>query len=231
MPEEHQESLRKPRRARRPRRLARVLLCLGGLAAAGLIFGFLLFSALATAEPPARSVEADAIVVLTGGGHRLRVAGELLRRERARYLLISGVNRIVSRRKLSRLTGIDDDLFKCCVTIGYQAQNTRGNAKETRAWTRKHQFKSLIVVTASYHMARSLVELGRVLPDVDLIPTPVLPARFRVRPWWFDGRDTRLLAAEYLKFLPAALHYGIDRMIETPAGGAEPSNQKAVAVQ
>ena len=213
------------------RRGACVVAGLGGLAAAGLIFGFLVFAAMGTREPGARAVEGDAIVVLTGGAERLKVAGQLLRQGKARRLLISGVNRIVSRPALGRLVAVEPHLIECCVEIGYQAQNTRGNAVETRKWVRKHGFKRVVVVTASYHMPRSLAELGRVLPDVDLVAYPVLPERFRDRPWWFEPREARLLGEEYLKFLPAALHYGIERAIDTPGGGAGTPDQKAVAVQ
>ncbi len=231
MSEEQDNAGTTTRRAGRPGRTGRMLICAGGLAAAGLIFGFLVFSAHGTEEPDTSSLKADGIVALTGGAQRLRVAGDLLRQQRARHLLISGVNRVVTPRDLRRLVGVDPDLFACCVSIDYRAQNTRGNANETLAWVRKHNFKRLIVVTSSYHMPRSLVELGRVMPDVDLLAVPVLPARFRDRPWWLDAGDARLLAAEYLKFLPAALHYGIERVTQTPGGRAAPTDQKAVAVQ
>jgi uncharacterized SAM-binding protein YcdF (DUF218 family) len=96
---------------------------------------------------------------------------------------------------------------------------------------RGHGFKRVIVVTASYHMARSLAELGQVLPEVDFIAHPVLPERFRDRPWWLDRADTSLLLAEYLKFLPAAAHFAIDRALVMPDNADNPRQQKAVAVQ
>jgi uncharacterized SAM-binding protein YcdF (DUF218 family) len=210
-----------------------VLLGAAGLTSAALVFGFFVFATATTdtAWQPQAEEQADAIVVLTGGARRMRTAGQLLQEERGRQLLVSGVNRAVTRQAVARLLGVGAKLFRCCVTIDYAAQNTRGNANETRKWVRKHSFKRLIVVTASYHMPRSLVELGRVVPEVDLVAHPVLPDRFRDRPWWLDPRDASLLAAEYLKFLPAAAHYAIERAVETPGRDSGGQEHKAIAVQ
>jgi uncharacterized SAM-binding protein YcdF (DUF218 family) len=210
-----------------------VLLGATGLTSAALVFGFFTFASAAThmAWQPQIDEEADAIVVLTSGARRMRAAGRLLKEGRARHLLVSGVNRAVTRQAVARLVGVGPQLFRCCVTVDYAAQNTRGNANEARKWVRKHRFKRLIVVTASYHMPRSLVELERVLPEVDLVAHPVLPDRFRDRPWWLDPGDASLLAAEYLKFLPAAAHYAIERAVETPGRDTGGQEHKAIAVQ
>lgn len=210
-----------------------VLLGATGLTSAALVFGFFAFASAATdtAWQPQIDEEADAIVILTGGARRMRAAGRLLKEGRARHLLVSGVNRAVTRQAVARLVRVGPQLFRCCVTVDYAAQNTRGNANETRKWVRKHRFKRLIVVTASYHMPRSLVELERVLPEVDLVAHPVLPDRFRDRPWWLDPGDASLLAAEYLKFLPAAAHYAIERAVETPGRDTGGQEHKAIAVQ
>lgn len=211
--------------------LMRLALAGGGLAAAALVFGFLVFATAATQPPERRGAKADAIVVLTGGVSRIRAAGGLLKAGRADRLLITGVNRVVRPADLRRLLDIGADLYSCCVTVDHAAQNTRGNAIQSRKWVRGHGFKRIIVVTASYHMARSLAELGRVLPEVDLIAHPVLPARFRDRPWWLDGAESRLLLAEYLKFLPSAVHFGIDRTLAIPDKAEDPNQHRAIAVQ
>jgi len=210
-----------------------VLLAAAGLTSAAVVFGFFVFATATTDTvwQPQIEEQADAIVVLTGGAQRMRTAGQLLKEGRGQHLLVSGVNRAVPRQAVARLLGVGAKLFRCCVTIDYAAQNTRGNANETRKWIRKNQFKRLIVVTASYHTPRSLVELERVVPDVDLIAHAVLPERFRDRPWWLDAGDASLLAAEYLKFLPAAAHYAIERAAETPGRDSGGREHKAIAVQ
>ncbi len=53
---------------------------------------------------------------------------------RAKRLLISGVNRKVTREEMQRLLGLDAQTFNCCVDLGYEALDTVGNADETRTW-------------------------------------------------------------------------------------------------
>ena len=91
----------------------------------------------------------------------------------------------------------------CCVDLDYSALNTYGNAVQTRRWALEHGFHSLIVVTSAYHMPRALAELAHQLPDVALIPYPVVSDRLRVEPWWSNGATTRLVMSEYLKYLAA----------------------------
>ena len=57
-------------------------------------------------------------------------------------------------------------------------------------------------------MPRSLTELGRAMPGITLLPYPVVPSRFNARRWWTDGFTTKVLLAEYARFLPAAARYG-----------------------
>ena len=201
------------------------------LIVAAVMLGFLMFANATTRPTVGAMPRAAAIVVLTGGTQRIGVAGRLLQNRQAGRLLISGVNRVVSRSKLRRLLGVDADLFTCCVDIDYAAQNTRGNAIETRKWVVQHEFDSLIVVTSSYHMPRSLTELGHLLPAVDLVAYPVVPNRLRGTPWWLDRENVLLLGAEYLKFLPSAALYGWGRLMETPPAKKGQVIQKAVAIQ
>lgn len=212
--------------------LKHIFLRTAALMTAAMFFGFLIFASLTTRPAVSAKPRAEAIVALTGGTRRIRAAGKLLQAKQADRLLISGVNRVVSRAHLRKLLDIDEDLFACCVDIGYAAQNTRGNAIETRQWARKHEFKSLIVVTSSYHMPRSLNELGNLLPAVDLFAHPVVPERFRNSPWWLDRKNVTLLGAEYLKYLPSAAQFGIGRLIDTPQPTkSKPAVHRAVAIQ
>ncbi|MFY0612096.1 MAG: YdcF family protein [Hyphomicrobiaceae bacterium] len=201
------------------------------LVIAAALLGFLIFANATTRSPGDTAPRAAAIVALTGGAQRIRVAGRLLENRQAGRLLISGVNRVVSRAELRRMLAIDADLFSCCVDIDYAAQNTRGNAVETRKWAKKHEFDSLIVVTSSYHMPRSLTELGHLLPAVDLVAHPVVPRRFRDTPWWLDHENVLLLGAEYLKFLPSAAQFGLGRLMSGPKSKKDVVIQKAVAIQ
>ncbi|MGI9421732.1 MAG: YdcF family protein [Hyphomicrobiaceae bacterium] len=202
------------------RTFVRLVLGVAGLAIASLVLGFLFFAEFATRQGTAEVETADAIVVLTGGSRRLREAGRLLQAGKARHLLISGVNRQTSPAKVRELAAINHDKFDCCVTLGYFAKNTRGNAVEARNWLRGHSFTSLIVVTSSYHMPRSLTELALAMPKVRLIPHPVKPDIFLAKPWWMHGENARILAQEYLKFLPSAASLAVNRILKPGASAA-----------
>lgn len=177
------------------------------------VFGFVLFAVAATREASSPAEHADAIVVLTGGEQRLAEGARLLSKGYGRRLLISGVNERTSRHDLHRLSGLGEAEFNCCVDLGYVAKDTIGNASETRAWAMKQGFDSLIVVTSSYHMPRSLAELSIEMPDVRLIPHAVTPRSLRQTAWWLHFTTTRVLVSEYIKFLPAAARLTANRIL------------------
>ena len=178
-----------------------------------LLGGFVIFASSIAQYAPASGVEADGIVVLTGGEHRLSEAARLLTEGRGRRLLISGANRAATRHDLFRTSGLSVETFNCCVDIGYAAHDTIGNAEETKAWAAANGFARLIIVTSSYHMPRSLVELGRVMPGSALVPYPVMSRNIRAERWWLHGTSARLLFSEYLKFLPSAARYCAARLM------------------
>jgi uncharacterized SAM-binding protein YcdF (DUF218 family) len=199
----------------------RVLITSAGLLLALFVFGFMLF-AIAVTKGPLTSEQADGsnhlggrladgIVVLTGGEKRITEALRLLDNGSADRLLITGVNRKTSRDDVRRLVAASSPrksrAFDCCVDIGYDALDTIGNADEARTWATERHFNSLIVVTASNHMPRSLAELRLKLPSTQLIPHPVVPNKLRAAPWWLHPEVAKELAFEYLKFLPTAARY------------------------
>jgi len=163
------------------------------------VAGFAWFLRTTFTESPPPPPQADGIVAFTGGAGRVEAALRLLAEGRARQLLISGVGGAVEFGALAHLAGVDPHLGSR-VTLGRAAASTRGNAAETADWAEANDVRSLIVVTAGYHMPRALAELGRVLPDVMLYPMPVQPPALR------DGKEPamlRLLAEEYTKWLAA----------------------------
>jgi len=147
----------------------------------------------------------DAIVVLTGGSERLGAGFELLKAKLAEKLFISGVYRDVDVAELLRLSQQAPEELNCCITLGYDAEDTIGNARETAAWMAENGFRSLRVVTANYHIPRGLLEFHRVLPGAELIPHPVFPAQVRLEVWWRWPGTTRLVICEYNKYLAANL--------------------------
>ncbi len=186
-----------------PLRLAPYAAC--GLALAWLA-GFLWF-VHSVASPETTRANADGIVVLTGGADRVAAGLRLLREGRGRVLLISGVGGGVELEALARNAGVDAVPLAARITLGREATTTTGNADETADWVRNQNLRSLLVVTASYHMRRAITELARTLPEVRLIPAPVVPPALRGE----RGLATmRLLADEYTKWLAAEL--GLTRL-------------------
>jgi uncharacterized SAM-binding protein YcdF (DUF218 family) len=192
---------------------------LGAALLVALIFGFVLFATTAGRKPPDRIADADGIVVLTGAEHRIAEGMRLLTLGRAKRLLISGVNPKTTRDEIRRRNGGGERLFDCCVDIGYVAQDTVGNADEAMEWARAHGYRSLIVVTSSYHMPRSLAEIARVLPEAELIASPVVPRNLAEQPWWLSASTMRILFSEYCKYLPAAAKLVAARLVRTLDGG------------
>ena len=154
----------------------------------------------ATGDDGART---DAIVVLTGGAARVATGVELLRRQRARRLLVSGVHRGVDVQELLRTQRLAPEALECCIALGYAAETTEGNAIETRDWMAREDLRSLRLVTAAYHMPRSLIEFRRAMPGIEIVPHPVLLDSFRRDAWWSAPGTLAVVVDEYHKLIAA----------------------------
>lgn len=185
------------------RRWGRIALLILFLATASLGGGFLWFIHLVQAEEAAPTRDADGIVALTGGPFRINDALDLLAAGRGKRLLISGVNPVTRPGEISRLVPEHQRWFACCVDIDHSATNTIGNAVQTGRWAKSRGFQSLIIVTANFHMPRALAVLQHELPDVALVPYPVVSDKVRVEAWWDNPETVRLLLLEYLKYIVA----------------------------
>jgi len=150
--------------------------------------------------PPA----ADGIVVLTGANsnERIGAAVDLLAARRGRRVLVSGVNREVTREQLRAASNTVRRLYDCCVDLGFNAVDTVGNARETAEWAKAMRFHSLTVVTSDYHMPRAMLELRAVLrPPMSLQTYAVATPALKARDWWRSPRAARLMVVEYCKYL------------------------------
>lgn len=161
--------------------------------------GFAWFVSRATRAEPAPPA-ADGIVVLTGGAGRIRHGLRLLSEHKADHLLVTGIGGHAGLAALARHAGIDPAPLASQITLGRGAQSTHGNASEIAAWAKANSFRSLIVVTAFYHMPRALAEIGAALPGVALYPSPVTPSGSDE-----DTEGLRLLLEEYVKYLATKL--------------------------
>ncbi|BAE53248.1 YdcF family protein [Paramagnetospirillum magneticum] len=165
--------------------------------------GLLWFAADLAIRVEDQSTVTDAVVVLTGGAERLNSGIALLEAGRGRKLFVSGVHRGVDLPDLLRQAHVSPERARCCIVLGHAADDTVGNATETAAWMGREGFSSLRLVTAAYHMRRSLLELRRALPDATIIAHPVFPDAFKRDQWWRWPGTAHLLAVEYTKYLAA----------------------------
>lgn len=166
--------------------------------------GFIWFAATLPDSAVVPDTRTDAIVVLTGGSERVETGLRLLSIGRAQRLFISGVHPGVNVAELLRVAKLPAGQLECCIVLDHVGGTTVGNARETANWMRLNGYRSLRIVTASYHMPRSMIEFRRAMPDVTLVPHPVLPPQFHQNDWWRWPGTASLLAIEYSKFLVAA---------------------------
>ena len=188
-------------------RSVRIFILTSGLAAALWLIGLVLFAveiSLQT-EIPGPTEETDAIVVLTGGSERIAAGLELLAAHKGKKLFISGVHPGSSLDQLLGGQKIDKDLRACCIVLGHTAETTFGNAEETHGWMDAEHYKSLSLVTANYHMPRSLLIFRAVMPDFEIAPHPIAPESVKLEDWWRYPGTASLLATEYDKYLFAQL--------------------------
>jgi len=117
-----------------------------------------------TLPGPAGAEKTDAIVVPTGGEGRIARGLEVLRAGEASQLLVSGVDRDVKPGEFAAEYKVEERLMACCITLGFAAVDTKGNAAETARWLEERKYTSLRLVTTDWHMRRAALELASVLP-------------------------------------------------------------------
>lgn len=163
------------------------------------VVGFAMFLVIVfTSTPPNPVPPADGIVALTGGDDRVSEALALLADRQAPRLLISGAGRGTYLGDFTKDNAPAATKYAAGITIGHMAGTTHGNAVETQSWAGAHHMRTLIIVTADYHMPRALQEMQAALPGVTLIPYPVRPPAMRKM---LSLATLRMLAGEYTKYL------------------------------
>jgi uncharacterized SAM-binding protein YcdF (DUF218 family) len=201
--------------------------------------GLLAFAAKVDKSTPADDPDpAQAIVALTGNATmRITTGVKLLELNKGKRLLVSGVNKEVRPAELQSVSKATRGVYDCCIDLGYEAADTKGNAAETAAWAKAHGYDDLIVVTADYHMPRALLELHGTMPGVQLTPFPIKTDELDAAHWWRTGRSARRMMLEYSKYLAvmareAFLRLGpSDKTASSAAPAQPPSAQPASANQ
>ena len=200
----------------------RIILVAGILALAVFIVGAQQFAHSirnAAAAAPGQLETADrngrlAVVVVTGSAGRIEAGFRLMLDHNAGRMLISGTGDGVSKDDIMRIaeTGQAFDpatlagRLECCVDLGPRAANTKGNASEAAVWARTNGIDRMILVTADFHMPRTLVEFHRLMPEAEVLPFPVPTRGLGLdeagRTQWWRSRDRILtVTLEYGKYL------------------------------
>jgi uncharacterized SAM-binding protein YcdF (DUF218 family) len=107
----------------------------------------------------------------------------------------------------STITAAEIAPYRPHITLGRLATNTSSNATETEIWVGLQGIRSLYLVTGNYHMKRSMAEFAYNMPDIKVVPQPLISDTVMLERLLQFPRSLLLLAMEYSKFM--ALHIKI----------------------
>lgn len=139
------------------------------------MLGFLWFVVSLPGE--AGPIKTDAVVVATGGAGRIKHGLAVLASGQARALFVSGVDPDVTSEQFAAQFEVPRRQMQCCVTLGYEAKDTHGNAAEIARWIAEGDVRSVRLVTHDWHMRRTALELERAVPDDFLILRDAVPSQ------------------------------------------------------
>lgn len=160
------------------------------------ILGFAWFAlTLPLPLPPGPASRTDAIVVLTGGPGRIERGLDRLAAGEAERLFISGVGPDVTKDDLSVRHPAAASLMDCCVALGFEAADTRGNADEVARWLRLRGYRTVRLVTTDWHMRRAMFEMRRALPSTIVIRPDAVRSRPELATLWREYHKYLLGAA------------------------------------
>jgi uncharacterized SAM-binding protein YcdF (DUF218 family) len=139
--------------------LRRLLWTLCALVAAWVVLSLVLFlwSPWNTGAP----ARADAVVVLSGGRERLPPGMDLVRRGVAPVLAISSVQETPNWRQARELCAAgryEQARVTCFLADPF---STRGEARTVARLARRRHWRSIVVVTSTFHLTRAKLLFGR----------------------------------------------------------------------
>ncbi len=147
---------------------------------------------------PESTAADEAIVVLTGGEHRIPRAIELLKLRLSPLLIISGTGKNITLKDLANNQG--DAIFNIQdvwsrILLEPRSGSTVENAEESGNLLAARSMKRVILVTSDYHCPRALALFKKILPQYEYWIYPVASLQeFSLEAlghWW----------VEYWKFL------------------------------
>lgn len=140
---------------------------------------------------PAGDERTDGVIVLTGGEGRIPRGLDVLRAGDARLMLVSGVDPEVRPKEFAASYKVERKYMRCCITLGFEAVDTRSNAREAARWIAANDLKSVRLITTDWHMCRAAFELEQVAPAGIVVVEDAVASRPRFG----------VLFAEYHKLL------------------------------
>ena len=160
-------------------------------------FGFLGFAV--TLPKPLAGEPTDAVIVPTGGPGRIARGLDIVERDLAKQLFVSGVDPEVKPGEFAAEFDVSRRTMDCCVTLGYLAVDTRSNAGEAAQWLKENDFTSVRLVTTDWHMARTVSEFSSALPEGTVIEKDAV----------VSSPELATLFLEYNKLIVAAVSQGL----------------------
>lgn len=130
---------------------------------------------------PAGDAKADAVVVLTGGPGRIQRGLKVVEQGWAPRMFVSGVDPHVKPHEFAIEYEVPAQTMACCVTLGFEAYDTRSNARETARWLVREKIRSVRLVTADWHMRRAVWEFDRMKPAGVTVIEDAVPSRPSLR--------------------------------------------------
>lgn len=151
--------------------------------------GFLWFTV--SLPGPMDSGATQAVIVPTGAAGRIERGLEVVEGGDAGLMLVTGVDREVRPSEFAVQFEVPKQLMQCCVFLGFDAVDTRGNATETAEWIAERDIRSIRLVTTDWHMRRAALELSRAIPENVVIVEDAVVSE----------PSLRILFLEYHKYL------------------------------
>ena len=185
-----------------------------GLAAAVVVY-LLLFqtpliwwvaSPLRVSAPPQ---SADVIVVFAGGvgesgkaggGFQERVtqAIDLYRAGYAsRLLLSSGYVFTLREAEVMKAVAVDNGVPAEAILLEERAKNTFENVTHSGQIVREQGWRRILLVSSPYHMRRAVATWHKLLPEIEVVPTPVPQSQFYIHEWGASLEQIRGILHEY----------------------------------
>lgn len=138
------------------------------------VVGYLSFSlAVNHAASESPRAQTDAIIVFTGAGGRVETGLDLFAQEKAPKIFISGIHEDTTLEDIQALYDGKHGELPCCIELGYQAGDTRGNALESAEWVSNNNVQSVRLVTSDYHLPRAVMEFSFAAGEVTIYSHPV----------------------------------------------------------